>query len=616
VSLALAPSAARSANEPLATTLVLDLIALGAAAAGNALLAARANAAPIALVLIGAAIVLRIVQFRTALLKIPLHLPWLLFVATAIVGVSVSFDAARSLQKLDLILGGIALYYVLATTRTDAARRLVVWGLLAVCAGTAIYFLTQTDFSVEPSKITAITAIGMRLHNLSPQLGWSTPHSNLIAGILMLGLPFALAIGYDAWRHKQWLGLIGAAGFTLLLGFGLLMSTSRGAWLAMVLLGSVSVLAYGAGRLARQMGYSAATGAALVVNLLLIAFLILVAVLGSRLGDVATSLLGAANGVPRTELYQEVIQLTQGYSFTGAGLDTFSPNFSTYLLLINVPFLPHAHDMYLEIWFEQGILGILAFVWLLVAYYVWTVRRHARMNWLAIASAASFTLLLMHGLVDVLFYFSRVISLMFIPIGLTVAALEPFEPIAVLAPQTRRQVWIFSGAAILVVAVLLGAYALTHRSELTAQWNANKGAVEQAKIELPPIQNPPPTVSQVRREVNLDSAETLFNKALALDPRNVVAHTRLGLIALDQLDFAGAVGHLEAAYAAEPHNRAVVKALGYAYVWTGKFGQADPLLQQIPEAVTELGYSAGDWTKLGKPELSRNASIEVQRLKK
>lgn len=608
----------RSSSTPSAATLesalALDLIALGAAAGGNLLLAARANASTIALVLVAAAVGLRLVQYRAALRSIPLHLPWLLFIATALVGVFVSYDFQFSLRKFYLILGGIGLYYALATTQTATARRLVVWGLLLVCAAIAIFYLTQTDFSAQPIKIGALNQLGLQIHSISPQFGLRMPHPNLIAGILLLGLPYSVALAYAALRGRRWFAFAAAAFFILLLGLSLLMTTSRGAWLALVALAAGGTVVYIAVALARRAGLSARVGIAAGLNLILVGLLLIVIIGGARLGSAVIALLGSASGVPRPQLYTQVTQLIQDYVFTGAGLDTFSPNFSTYTLLINVPFLPHAHNLFLQVWLEQGILGLVAFVWLILAYYVWVIRRSARMNGLALASVAVFTLILLHGLTDVIFYFSRVISLMFIPLGLTVSALKPFEPLpSALAVRSRRPLLIGAGAlaALLVVAALL---AFGQRAQLLASWYANRGAVAQAQAELPAIQLPV-TASQVRRRADLTRAQDFFQRALQLDPQNRVAHSRLGLIALDRYDFPQAVTHLEAAYRADKTNRAVVKALGYAYTWTARYDEALPLLRQIPEAALELGYSAADWQKLGRADLARSASLMVQRLK-
>jgi hypothetical protein len=342
----------------------------------------------------------------------------------------------------------------------------------------------------------------------------------------------------------------------------------------------------------------------------LILFLLLVVVGGSRVADV----LGTVNSVPRPVLYQQVSQLIQDYAFTGAGLNTFSPNFSTYEMLIYVHLLPHAHDLYLQIWYEQGILGLVAFAWLIIGYYVWCLRRRARINWLVAASLAATTLMLLHGLVDVLFYFSRVISLMFIPLGLAICALEPLTllPTAQTFSRRARLAIAASASAVIVLGAVLF---LVQRDRVAAQWLANQGALNQAQLELPQIKFPHPTFSEVRRASDFSAAQQLFQDALAQDANNRVANARLGMLALDQLDFAQAVTRLEKAYAADKNNRAVVKALGMAYAWSGKLEQARPLLKQIPEASVELGSAVDMWHKLGRDDLAAYAKTMVQRLK-
>ncbi len=594
------------------SALLFDFAALAFAAIGNAMLAARLNLAPIALACIVIAIALRVIQHRARLLSIPLFFPLLLFLASAWIGVSVSFDPAFALRKFDLILGGIALYFVIATTETALAKKLVAWGLAFIGAGVALFFVTQTDFTAEPIKVEILNHIGLLLHRLTPQFGFYTPHANLMAGILLLSLPYALGLAYDALRHKRSGEALFAALFALLLAFGLVMTTSRGALLALVLLMGVSAYLYAAARLAKRVGYSSTLGLAVAFNLLLVLVLLLVVVGGNRIGAAMNTLLGSVNGIPRPLLFQQVFQLAQDYSFTGAGLDTFSPQFSTYELLINVPLLAHGHNLYLQVWYEQGILGIVAFGWLIAAYYLWALHRRARMNWLAIVSISATTLMLVHGLVDVLFYFSRVISLMFIPLGLTVCALQPFEP---MPTQNPRRVWAIGAAAVVVLIAVLGAIYFARRDSFNAQWTANMGALKQAQLELTKIQVPHPTVSQVRRETDLADAEKLFRDALTQDAHNRLAHTRLGIIALDRFDFPQAVQHLEAAYRVDKSNRAVIKALGYAYVWTNKLNEAEPLLRQIPEAEIELGYNVFEWQQRGRADLAANAQRMAQRLR-
>ncbi len=615
MSVAANPATVSTNQSGLALPVGLDVVTLGAVGLAGALLAARVQAAPLALVLILGAAVLRIVQYRAALLSIPLHLPLLLFIVSAVIGVYVSYDFALSLRKFYLIIAGIALYYVLATTHTEVARELVVWGLLLVCVGTAVYFMTQTDFAQEPAKVSFLNQIGLTIHRLSPQFGWHTPHPNLMAGIMMLGLPYSVLLGIHALRKREWLRLIPAALVTLILAAGILLTTSRGAWLALAIVTGGGLLLYLAAQLARRAGLAASIGMAIAVNLILILFVLLIPIGGTRILNTFIGLTGSARGVPRTELYAQVIRLGQDFAFTGAGLDSFQNIYSTYELLIDVPFLPHAHDLWLQIWFEQGVLGLVAFVWFVIAYYVWIVQRRARMNWLAFASVLATTLMLLHGFVDVLFYFSRVLPLMFIPIGLTIGALEPFLPLPVGKTDATRRTWLLGAAAAGIVLVCAVLFFITRRDMLIAQAYANLGALRQAQLEVAQINFPDPTPEQVRLSTDESSAEEYYRAALRRDPTNRTANMRLGLIALDQFDFQEAVNRLQVAHTTDPNDHAVMKALGYAYVGTGQLDKAEPLLRQIPEAIIELNTRLAAWRKLGKPELIGFGQAMIRRLK-
>lgn len=608
------PTFSFSAPDKTSQLLILDLLALALAGMGNVLMAARLNQQPIALALVGVAFVIRLAQTRAQFLKIPLHLPWLLFVVSAWLGVTVSFDPSLSLRKFDLIVGGIALYYVIAMTRTQVAQKVVAWGLVAVGAGVAVFYLTQTDFDAHPTKIALLNEIGSALHRLTPQLAFHNPHPNLMAGILLLALPFALGLVYDATRHKHQFSLALGGALTVLIGFALVMTTSRGALLALALVAGAAVYAYATLRAARQFRLAPSTALAIAFNVMLVVVLVVFVVGGARVVGALGSILGSVNSVPRPELYRQVFGLTQDYAFTGAGLDTFSPNYSTYAVLIDVPLLAHSHDLYLQVWFEQGLIGLVAFLWMIAAYYWWAGRRRGRMNWLAAASLAAVTLMLLHGLVDVLFYFSRVISLMFIPLGLTVSALEPLQPLDARQKISARARLALAGAGC-VLLLLVGGVLVARRAQVMAQWLANMGALKQAQLELPFIRFPHPTYAEWRRKEDLSSAENLFTDALARDPNNRTANARLGMIALDRFEFDAAVEHLENAYRVDTTNRAVIKALGYAYVWKGKLDDAEKLLRQIPEAALELGYTIDDWHARGRNDLAGNAQRMARRLK-
>jgi thioredoxin-like negative regulator of GroEL len=58
----------------------------------------------------------------------------------------------------------------------------------------------------------------------------------------------------------------------------------------------------------------------------------------------------------------------------------------------------------------------------------------------------------------------------------------------------------------------------------------------------------------------------------------------------------------------------VIKNLGYAYVWAGRYDQAQPLLAQIPEAAQELDYYIDYWKAQGRADLAQHAAQMRTRL--
>ncbi|RIK27908.1 MAG: hypothetical protein DCC52_08965, partial [Chloroflexi bacterium] len=514
-----------------AQQLALDLAAVGLVAAAGAMLAARLEVTLLALSLILAGLGIRAAQYRARIIKTPLGLPWLAFLLTTAISAGIAFDPIAARHKLWLIFAGIALYFVLVTLKTILAIRIVIWGLLLICVGVGFYYVTQTDFVAEPAKFDLANQIGLTLHRFTPQLGLHTPHPNLIAGILLLGLPFALGETFNAARHKQW-GAFGVFAFVTLFSlFALFMTTSRGAWFAAAAVALLGALGYGALRLARRLGYSSNLGIAVLVNLILLTVLFGVALGGSQVSRFLDSVFGSVGNVPRLELYTQVWQLIQDYFWTGAGLETFSPMFSTYLLLIDVPFLAHSHNLFLQIWFEQGILGFIVFLWVLGAFFLWVLQRRNRMNWIALAGLAAVWMMLVHGLVDVPIYFSRVIPLMFVPFGLTLAALQPFKAQNPRAALAARRMNLVALGVVAVIGIGFFIFEMQRPNVFHAELEANRGALAQAALELPSVKFDDMPPAQVRRQVNLQNAQELYELALSIDPRNRLAHARLGLIA-------------------------------------------------------------------------------------
>lgn len=463
---------------------------------------------------------------KLAAIRTPLDLPFLLFLLSGLVGVWASYDPASSWIKFGMIVAGVALYYALVLLRrAPHLLDAIAWVFLVVSAALAIYFATQHDYAADSAKISLITSLGIALHNLVPELGAHVPDPNIAAGALELALPLAIALYVHARstaRPQQYVALALVA----VIGFGLLMTASRGAWLALGLVGAAALLVARAQVALRR--YALPLGA-------IAALLVFIAVLWLRSGFLPAfeNLLGAIPAgntwVTRVELYRRALGLVQDYYFTGGGLGVFPMVYSTYALMIDVPFLTHAHNLFLEIWLEQGLLGVVAFGWLVVEFYLWLSSHADALTWLGWAGVAAASVMLLHATVDVLLYSSRALPLMFVPMGFALGGTVQM-PRSTAKHQTRAWDWRF--ALIALTAFFL--FLFIFRNPLAAMWYANLGSVEQAKTELAQYHFPDRLVANIRADPQLAPKFQLpissFRQSLAFDANNRTANQRLRML--------------------------------------------------------------------------------------
>ena len=249
---------------------------------------------------------------------------------------------------------------------------------------------------------------------------------------------------------------------------------------------------------------------------------------------------GAAEG--RAGLLGDSLALAWDTAFTGLGLGGFQMAFSSYVLLLHVGHTFHSHNLFLNVWLEQGLLGLASFAWLLAAAVVawWRVRRlgDARGKAWAGAALAALAVIALHGLVDDAFYGSRGVLLLFVPFALLTraqadAVWEAYEPPTLTQVLMSRNGFIAAG--ILAAALLIG---LT--PPVRSQFQASLGALAQTRAELSVYEWPTwPIQDALRRapEINLDPAIVHYRTALAIDPNNATASRRLGQIALSRGDY-------------------------------------------------------------------------------
>ncbi len=131
----------------------------------------------------------------------------------------------------------------------------------------------------------------------------------------------------------------------------------------------------------------------------------------------------------RISIYKTVLPMLQDVWTTGVGLgtDAFMKVCGNYYLYTKkVP--PHAHNIYLQIWLEFGLAGIMAFVWFIVRLVKKCIinicdKTDKYINNILVAGVAGITGILLMGMSEYIWYYPRVMIVFWTVIGVILAAL-------------------------------------------------------------------------------------------------------------------------------------------------------------------------------------------------
>ena len=643
----------------------------------------------------------------------PFDAPLLLFLVTAAASLAAAYDPRGAHPVFPAPMGwgkfwGLALALLIfnatAALESDVQRRTLVRILACFGAAVAVYFMLTNDWNALPGSDTAvppafIPQLGRRIQAPFPTLPGHRLNRNVAGSLTALTLPMALALLAPAVGRRRarlsWT-ILGLA-LSAIIGLGVLLSHSRGAWLAASAVLALSAAWTLAGALLRPrwrvIGFLALVLIPTLAGVLAVATL---PVLRARL---LQSGAGLSN---RPAIFYQGLLLVRDYPFTGFGLGQFPVVHSTYAELIHVPVLVFAHATPLDVALEQGLPAALALlgVWAGAAWIGWRALGSGRPRAGLAAGLLSLAVLAIHGTVDSTIYGSRALLLLWLPVGLIVAAArqprsrrspgtephvrqpgsnappDPLGPLSAtgpgisapmpkrpptpgpgpssreprespapapgprpgspcplgppasppapaagdpaVAPQqartpvpgpsaidfrgssaaapppaTRRRWWARAAAAVAAtLALVLGA--LFWRP-LAAAWHANLGAVHQTRVELRAydwhhFDNP--TLAEVRAAEDLSAAIDHFQRALAFDPGQPTARTRLSQIAHARRAYDDALAHAQAAWDAGHRDRITRLVLGDALVAHGRVDDAVAVIQGLDRAAMRLSGQA------------------------
>ena len=191
--------------------------------------------------------ILRFIRTGRLAQRTPFDLPLFLFVLTAALAVWAAYDREAAWAKFWLIAGGVLLFYSFANARSTPA--IVRVGLLSVFAvALSFYFLATNDWT----RLHSVSRIGQSLQKYLPEVPGPRLNPNEVGGILAMLLPFVVWSAVRTWqrardlaispRRARWLTVPLAWAALALVLFALLLTASRGAWLACGVAGLIAGL--------------------------------------------------------------------------------------------------------------------------------------------------------------------------------------------------------------------------------------------------------------------------------------------------------------------------------------------------------------------------------------
>jgi putative inorganic carbon (hco3(-)) transporter len=288
-----------------------------------------------------------------------------LFLVTGGGGVWASYDRETAWAKFWLVVGAVLVYYALAGQPRENGW--LVFGLFgAFAAIVAVYFILTHNFEAYPAKVELFNRIGLAFMQVRPSLPTHLLHPNVAGGLVAIFSPCLVALGLRAWRRRQWaiLGLAAAGG--VLVVMSLLLTTSRGAWLAFVAGMGIWALRGLSGTIAQASGKPRSLIFAVELAIAITLGLSFVLSYPGGARGLADSLPGPANAGSRLELVRHTSELAADVPFTGAGLESFPGLYSQYIMAIPFGLLIHAHNVYLDVALEQGVVGLLSLLVIMV----------------------------------------------------------------------------------------------------------------------------------------------------------------------------------------------------------------------------------------------------------
>lgn len=346
------------------------------------------------LALVLAAWLMRLVAQRSMRIRVPpLAIPMLTFVGVLSLALLGATSLQHSLKEVVKWVEVLALYLLVANEIQGRWSRILIFVVLGTGALVALQGIYQFLFQVGPEEFVLFGRF-MRAYGTFEQ-------PNPYGGYLGLTLPLAVGLaaagllrirGRVGWQWVVWAGGCGA-----LMLSALMMSWSRGAWLGFGAAMGAMALA-----IVVQSGQAAILGA---VSAVVAAYVLLAGGLAripgaliQRFSDFIPYMgVMEVRGVEVTDAnfavlervahWQSALKMWTDHPWLGVGIGNFEAVYSRYALPLWPLALGHAHNYYLNIAAEAGLLGLMTYLllWGFALLAAWRAVRRSIGWWWGVA---------------------------------------------------------------------------------------------------------------------------------------------------------------------------------------------------------------------------------------
>ena len=319
-----------------------------------------------------------------------LKYPLILFSLAIIISTIFSIDKFNSLREIYKYVTGLFLFLIITSLtskeRIRIIRTIILAGLIISLLAVYQYFFgfqNVMDYIARKGITDYFTLDYLARRRV--YLPFATP--NALAGYLILVLPLVLIIK----DKKRWIILLS-------IFFALLLTKSLGAFLSIFLVSIIYF--YLEGKLEKRK-------VIFLLGLLVIMGLVFMA----RSTTQKQHTQPIFSTTMRLSYWKDTLEIIKESPFTGVGLGNFNLAQSRY-----------AHNSYLQLWAEMGILGIISILWLVATVFksaLKNIPKDTQKNQIISLIAAN-TVFLTHNFVDFTFFLPEVALIWWILIGLSI----------------------------------------------------------------------------------------------------------------------------------------------------------------------------------------------------